>query len=288
MNQAALRSAMRRRSRQARYDEAMNQPDSADRSRPSGQVWQSGSRVAFFGGSFDPPHLGHLAVARAARDAFRLDAVLFAPVGAQPLKREGSTASFEHRLEMTRLAIAGERGFAVSLADAPRPLGGSESPRLPPNYTIDTLVGLRAALQPGFALYCLMGADSFFGLRRWHRAAEIPFVAPLIVAWRPGQPLEGLKAALPQGLALEPAAEGDRNESGIEVRAFCLVNPARAHVPFYVLPGLDVEISATEIREAIRKAVHVESSVAQAGSAAVQTMLPAAVAEYIRAHGLYR
>lgn len=266
----------------------MNQPDSADRSRPSGQVWQSGSRVAFFGGSFDPPHLGHLAVARAARDAFRLDAVLFAPVGAQPLKHEGSTASFEHRLEMTRLAIAGERGFAVSLADAPRPLDGSRPPRRPPNYTIDTLVGLHATLKPGCALYCLMGADSYFGLRRWHRAAEIPFVAPLIVAWRPGQPLEGLKAALPQGLALEPAPDDDKTESGIEVRAFCLVNPARARAPFYVLPGLDVEISASEIREVIRKAVHGESSVAQAGPAAVQTMLPAAVAEYIRAHGLYR
>ncbi len=258
----------------------MNQPDSADRLRPSGQAWQSGSRVAFFGGSFDPPHLGHLAVARAARDAFRLDAVLFAPVGAQPLKHEGSTASFEHRLEMTRLAIEGERGFAISLADAPRPLGGSGPPRRPPNYTIDTLVGLRATLKPGCALYCLMGADSFFGLRRWHRAAEIPFAAPLIVAWRPGQPLEGLKAALPQGLALEPAPDDDRTESSVEVRAFCLVNPARARAPFYVLPGLDVEISATEIRAQIRG----DSSNQTAG----REVLPAAVREYIAQHGLYR
>ena len=68
--------------------------------------------MAFFGGSFDPPHLGHLAVARAARAAFHLDTVLFAPVGAQPLKPEGSAASFEQRLAMTRLAIAGEPGFA--------------------------------------------------------------------------------------------------------------------------------------------------------------------------------
>ena len=80
-------------------------------------------RVAFFGGSFDPPHLGHLAVARAARDAFKLDNVLFAPVGAQPLKMNGSTASFEDRVELTRLAIADEPGFVVSLADAPKPWG---------------------------------------------------------------------------------------------------------------------------------------------------------------------
>ena len=90
----------------------------------AGWVAQSGSRVAFFGGSFDPPHLGHLAVARAARDAFRLDRVLFAPVGAQPLKPEGSTAGFADGVAMTRLAIAASAVLLVSLADAPKPSGG--------------------------------------------------------------------------------------------------------------------------------------------------------------------
>ena len=114
-----------------------------------------GARIAFFGGSFDPPHLGHLAVARAARAALGLDAVLFAPVGAQPLKPGGSTASYADRLAMTRLAIAGERGFSVSLADAPK-LSGA------PNFTLETLLGLRAELPPDGSLFCLMGADSFF------------------------------------------------------------------------------------------------------------------------------
>ena len=89
-------------------------------------------RIAFFGGSFDPPHLGHLAVAHAALAALPLDTVLFAPVGAQPLKPAGSTASFDDRVEMTRLAIEGERAFRISLADAPRPNGK-------PNYTLETL-----------------------------------------------------------------------------------------------------------------------------------------------------
>jgi nicotinate-nucleotide adenylyltransferase len=266
-----------------------------------------GSRVAFFGGSFDPPHLGHLAIARAARDAFHLDTVLFAPVGAQPLKPEGSSASFEHRLAMTRLAIEDEPGFAISLADAPKS-SPARSPQRPPNYTIDTLESLRAEFMPDSALYCLMGADSFFGLRRWHRAVEIPYAAALIVASRPGQPLDGLKAALPRGLTLEPAPdqnaleqnalEIDRNESGpdksgVAVRAFLIVNPAGERAPFYVLPGLDVEISGTDIRQAIRKAGPPvprigASSVAQPDSEAVQTMLPVAVADYIRANVLYR
>lgn len=236
-----------------------------------------GSRVAFFGGSFDPPHLGHLAIARAARDAFRLDKVLFAPVGMQPLKPEGSAASFEDRLAMTRLAIEGEPGFAVSLADAPKP---SESQPAAPNYTIEALAKLTAMLAPDSALYCLMGADSFFGMRRWHRAREIPFVATMIVAWRPGQPLESLREALPQGLTLEPAADGDKVESGVEVRTFFFADPAGRRAPVYVLPSLDIEISASQVREQLRAG----SVAPRAKSAAI----PKAVAEYIHSHGLYR
>lgn len=248
-------------------------------------AWLHAMRVAFFGGSFDPPHLGHLAIARAARDAFHLNLVLFAPVGAQPLKPDGAAASFEDRLAMTRLAIKGEPGFAVSLADAPKTSGNRN---LMPNYTFETLDALRAEFKPETALYCLMGADSFFGLKNWHRAAEIPYAASLIVASRPGQPLDGLKAALPQGLTLEPLPAGDRMASGIEVRAFHVVNAAGDRAPFYLLPGLDVEISATDVRDAIHEAALGASNTAPAGSAAIQTMLPATVAEYIRNRGLYR
>jgi len=224
-------------------------------------------------------------VARAARTAFALDTVLFAPVGKQPLKPEGLAASFEGRVAMTRLAIAGEPGFEVSLADAPRPAGDRKSPpEATPNYTIDTLESLRNSIPPDGTLFCLMGADSFLGLRRWHRAEELPFVAPLIVASRPGQPLPDLEAdlmaALPQGLALEPSLEGSQSESGMEVRAFVLMNPAGDRAPFYVLPSLHVEISASEIRAQIHAA--------SGSPAAGRYLVPQAVREYIAQHGLYR
>ncbi len=233
----------------------------------------SGRRVAFFGGSFDPPHLGHLAVARAARTALRLDTVLFAPVGAQPLKPRGSTASFEHRLAMTRLAIAGEPGLAISLADAPKN-------SCAPNYTLDTLLALRAELPPDGILFCLMGADSFLGLRRWHRSAQIPFVAPLIVASRPGERLDDLTCALPPGLTIEPAPVSDQLVAGVEVRTYCLHDPAGEGTPFYLLPDLEVEISASQIRDRIRSV--------SGGATGGQKVLPGAVFDYIRSHNLYR
>jgi nicotinate-nucleotide adenylyltransferase len=235
------------------------------------QAIRAGARLAYFGGSFDPPHLGHLAVARAARQALRLDVVLFAPVGTQPLKAQSSTAGFDDRVAMTRLAIADQPGMSLSLADAPTPTGA-------PNYSIDTLTRLRAELPAQCTLYFLMGADSFLSLRRWHRAAEIPFVAPLIVASRPGQRLDDLRAALPEGLTMEPAPDAKINASSIEVRCYSIANAAGARAPFYLLPDLDVEISASDIREHLR---------AGAGEPFARKLLADAVAAYVRTHQLY-
>jgi nicotinate-nucleotide adenylyltransferase len=251
-------------------------------------------RIAFFGGSFDPPHLGHLAVARAARVALHLDTVLFAPVGAQPLKPQGSTAPFSDRLAMTRLAIAGEPAFAVSLLDAP-------SGNARPNYTLDTLRTLRAQLPPAGSLFCLMGADSFLSLRRWHGAGEIPFVASLVIASRPGQHLDDLAASLPDGLTLDPnrsvpselavlpipsaptpqsAPSHSPLPSAIELRTCLLHGSAGQTASFYLLPGLDVEISASAIRHQVRCCFD--------NPAATQNLLPPAVSDYIRTHALYR
>jgi nicotinate-nucleotide adenylyltransferase len=238
--------------------------------------------VAFFGGSFDPPHLGHLAIARAARDLLHLDAVLFAPVGAQPLKPAGASAGFEDRVAMTRLAIAGNPGFVVSLVDAPRPSGK-------PNYTLETLLALHNQLAPNGELFFLMGADSFLGLRTWHRAAEIPFAAALIVASRPGQDLDDLREALPAGLTIQPAPEfdqdleegvPDRSPDRLRVQSFQVNDSAGKTAPFYLLPDLHVEISASAIRD------QVAAASAQAGAGS--ELLPQAVAAYIREHKLYR
>ncbi len=196
--------------------------------------------------------------------ALALDQVLFAPVGAQPLKPKGSTAPFEDRVAMTRLAIANEPGFEISLLDAPA---------TKPNYTIDTLHILHAQ-QPSAQLFCLLGADSFLTLRHWHRGAEVPFAAPLIVAARPGQSLADLNAQLPAGLTLDAEPAPIPAPDGIDLRQATLRNPAGQTAPFYLLPGLHIDISASQIRRQLH--------------AAQPTDLAPAVLNYIAEHRLYR
>lgn len=150
-------------------------------------------RVGYFGGSFDPPHRAHLAVARAARDRFRLERVLLAPTGKQPLKPAGSSAPFVDRLAMTALLCSGEAALESSSLDAPR-LDGL------PNYTVDVLRKLRAELPPNAALFAITGADAFESLPQWRDAPQLLTLAEWIVVSRPGHSVAELDA-----LPLSPA-----------------------------------------------------------------------------------
>ncbi|MBS1803848.1 MAG: nicotinate (nicotinamide) nucleotide adenylyltransferase [Acidobacteria bacterium] len=228
-------------------------------------------RIAFFGGSFDPPHMGHLAIARAAQAILQLDTVLFTPVGSQPLKPMGSSASFEDRVAMTELAIRELPNFAISFADAPDPSGE-------PNYTIDTLNRLQAQF-PSAQLFNLMGADSFLSLGRWYRGSEIPFAAPLIVASRPGQRLEHLAADLPGGLTVKAEPLSPDNRRGT-LKVFTIRNSSGGEAPLYLLPGLEIEISATDIRGNVSAALD--------RICAGHDLLPDAVCDYISTHHLYQ
>ncbi len=167
--------------------------------------------------------------------------------------------------------------MAVSLVDAPKPSGA-------PNYTLEALHSLRSQLQPDSNLFCLMGADSFFSLRNWHRAAEIPFAAALIVASRPGENLDDLKQALPDGLTMDSVPGIEETSSDFVIRSCQLRNSAGDTAPFYLLPGLNVEFSASQLRDWIRDQLHAASATSIAGF----DPLPKAVLDYIRAHRLYR
>jgi nicotinate-nucleotide adenylyltransferase len=142
-------------------------------------------RLGYFGGSFDPPHLGHLAVARAAADAFALDRVLFVPTAHQPLKPTGATASYADRLAMVSLLCADDPRLAASDLEAPLPDHA-------PNYTIDTLTQLRSTLTAADEVFVLTGADAFLDLRRWRDPDHLVELAQWIVLSRPGFSLDDL------------------------------------------------------------------------------------------------
>jgi nicotinate-nucleotide adenylyltransferase len=176
-------------------------------------------RIALFGGTFDPIHRGHLAIATAAADAFALDLVLFAPAGRQPLKPDGTPTAFADRVAMTGLACAVDRRFTVSELDAPRDDGS-------PNYTVDTVATLQREM-PAAKLFVLVGADSFLDLPRWHEAERLLQSVEWIVVSRPGFVLpESLLEELPGG-------------------AFKAATRERIHV----LHSIHEDVSATELRE---------------------------------------
>ena len=145
-------------------------------------------RLGYFGGSFDPPHLGHLAMAGAATRAFSLDRVLFAPTGRQPLKPAGSVATFPDRLAMTELLCRAQQGadFEATAIDAP--LANGE-----PNYTVDALALLHRQA-PADEIFALVGADAFLDLRLWRDPDRLLELAEWIVVSRPGFALEQIDA----------------------------------------------------------------------------------------------
>jgi len=216
-------------------------------------------RVALYGGSFDPPHRGHVALARLAADRLHLDRVFIAPVGLQPLKQDAAAASFEDRIAMARIAFAGDSRMEVSRLDAPHADGR-------PNYTIDTVLQLKRTLS-GDEIFCLIGADAWLTIKKWHRAPDLLMSCDFIVGARPGFNLAHIAAALPPGISAAHSLLDVLNLRG----------PAGKRSRLYLLPDLAEDVSATEVRAAL--------SSGHAGEE--QAVLDPGVAKYIRAHKLY-
>lgn len=146
-------------------------------------------RIGILGGTFDPPHDGHLLIARVAQSQLLLDRALFAPAGVQPLKPDRRVTPAEQRAEMVRLAIAGEPGFELCRIDLDRP---------GPHYTVD-LLRIASGVYPGAELWFLAGGDSLADLLRWRDPQQIIELARLAVVRRPGSQPDwtALDAALP-------------------------------------------------------------------------------------------
>ncbi len=148
----------------------------AVRRSQSARASRMGPRIGVFGGSFDPPHHGHLALAEWARLELSLDQVVFVPSGTPPHKAAAGLSAVHHRVVMTRLAVRGNPAFTVSTIEARR---------RGPSFTADTLREI-AAVWPAARLHLLMGADMFATFDSWRDPGDIAARAVLVVAGRPG------------------------------------------------------------------------------------------------------
>lgn len=225
--------------------------DAAQAARPPGSGRGTDAMHIVYGGTFDPVHHGHLAIARAARDA--LAATVHLTPAADPPHRAPPGADAAQRARMVALAIAGEPGLALDERELRRD-GRS--------YTVDTLRELRRERgQAPIAL--LLGADSLLGLPAWHQWDALPDLAHLIVADRGGSELD---ARLPPPLA--DALRGRWSDDPDALRRQPAGRVLRLHQPLH--PG-----SATAVRAAI------------AAGGPWRALVPGAVAEHIARQRLY-
>lgn len=220
---------------------------------PAGSA--SNDAIGIIGGTFDPVHLAHLALARAALERLGLARVIWIPAGRPPHRLPPHTTPAD-RLAMVQAAIAGEPRFT---------LDPGEVQSAAPSYTVPTLERLRRQFCSERPLVLLMGADAFRGLVTWHRWQELFGLAHLAVATRPGFPLDDLAPPLAAEFAARrlPWADfGGRPAGGIHV--------------FELVAGT---VSATEVRAKVA---------AGAPDEALLELVPAPVLDYIRRNNLYR
>lgn len=212
--------------------------------------------IGILGGTFDPIHFGHLRLAQEIGEGLKFDEVRFVPSGMPP-HRAAPHVSAAHRVAMVRFAIRDNPLFA---------LDERETRREGPGYTVDTLIELRRELGATRPICLLVGADAFLDLATWSRWREIFNLAHVVVAHRPGYPVDNWQARMPQPLAREYASRTLQQPLAVHLA------PAGG-VLVTAIAALD--ISATMIRDCVRS------------GASPRYLLPDSVLDYIQAQALY-
>jgi len=232
--------------------------------------------IGFFGGSFDPIHRGHLALAQAAREKFHLVRTYFVPTNLSPFKQDRPWTPFAQRYAMVALAVCGEKSFIPSLLEAPleawatTPAKGRGHEGSKPSYSIDTVLRLKQELKKNDRLFFLIGIDAFRAIAAWHRVEELFGECEFIVASRPGYSLADVANALPE--KLRPASTLIAPFARQAAKGDLVLRGATLHL----LDTVRHAISATAIRQAV------------AEGKPTGKLLDPAVAEYIRKTGLYQ
>src|SRR5215207_9239049 len=219
-------------------------------------------RIAVYGGTFDPIHVGHAAVARNLLKLFGLDEVLFVPAFVAPHKRDRKVSPAFDRHAMLALATQDEESLRVSTVE----LSAPEKP-----YTVETLTRFRETLGGGARLFFVMGADSWEEITTWREWERVLALTDQLVVTRPGY-------ELPTGHVTE-AVRGrivdvrGATREGVEGELKKDEGPR-----VYLTDAVNVKMAATDVRAAV----------ARDDRDALGELVVPAVAEYIRKYGLYR
>jgi nicotinate-nucleotide adenylyltransferase len=213
-------------------------------------------RIGILGGTFDPFHLGHLAVAHAARRALGLDQVRIVPAATPPHRRQQPGASAHHRFAMAALAVVSEPDLVVDDVEL-------ESAGL--SYTSSTLARLHGRGLAPTQIFFITGADAFAEIATWHDYPAVLDAAHFVVVARPGQSVLALREAMPElaGRMRDVAPDSRGTTVNLEAPAIFLVNTST--------PG----VSATEVRRAA------------ASGRSLDGLVPPLVATHIVRHRLY-
>ncbi len=175
-------------------------------------------KIGVLGGTFDPIHIGHLAVAEDVRVRLDLAEVVFVPAGQPWLKTNSPISPAQHRVEMARLAIADRPCFKLSMVEVERP---------GPSYTVDTIADLQAQFGAGEELFFILGWDSLAQLPQWHEPYRLVTMCHLVAVPRPGYQLPDLKSleavipGLSRSLVLLDWPEVDIDATEIRSRVAC-------------------------------------------------------------------
>jgi nicotinate-nucleotide adenylyltransferase len=216
------------------------------------------NRIAFFGGTFDPVHNGHLKIARTLVDFFRLDRFYFLPAFHAPHKADRKPTSAYHRFAMLSIATENDPNIFVST---------HELDRWETRYTVDTIPELAAEF-PGGKLFFVMGADSWMDIRTWRRWEDLLLMTNHIVVARPGFDLSVSHVTDAVRDRIEDIRESDRNR----------------------LPEVERDVPAIYITNAVH--FDTSSSILRAdlqdGELDRDTDIPLEVANYIEKYELYR
>ncbi len=215
-------------------------------------------RIALYGGTFDPVHVGHLALAHRLLEIFALDDFLFIPAHVAPHKRDRAVSPALHRYAMLALATQGHERICVSTVELDAP----EKP-----YTVGTLTRFVETLGDAARLFFVMGADSWQEITTWREWERVLSLTDTIVVTRPGYELSALHVTP----AVRERVVDLRGGKSVEA-ALAATDEAR----IYFSDAVEMEVSATAIRHAAREA-----------GAKLDELVAPSVAEYIRKYGLY-